>query len=293
LIAHPPVLVEEVLKSLTLRPGATVLDATIGLGGHAEAILRAIGEEGTLIGMDRDREALKHAENRLKDFGQKMKLIHGHFGELKKILGQLHADLLDAALFDLGISALQLEGAGRGFSFAREGPLDMRMDQTESLTASKVVNEYPWGDLEEVIRKYGQERWARRIARAIVKVRPFKTTTELAAVVRRAIPARSRGYRIDPATRTFQAIRIEINRELELLPQGLSSAVELLKVGGRIAVLSYHSLEDRIVKNLFRGEAREGRLTIVTRKPIRPSPKETALNPRSRSARLRIAERKG
>lgn len=198
---------------------------------------------------------------------------------------------LDAALFDLGVSSWQLEEGRRGFSFGREGPLDMRMDMEGELTAAEIVNRASLPDLEQWIRAYSQERWAGRIARAIVRARPLQTTTALAEVIRRAVPAAARRGGIDAATRTFQALRIVVNQELELLPLGLDQAIASLKPSGRIAVLAYHSLEDRIVKLRFREQAKAGVVRIVTPKPLRPSPQEVARNPRSRSACLRVAER--
>ena len=276
---------------LALRPGTVVLDATVGLGGHAEAILERTGPSGRLIGLDRDEQALGAARRRLEKYGERAALIHGHFGELEKALDKLGAGEIQGALFDLGVSSLQLDEAGRGFSFGREGPLDMRMDPTQPVTAAEIVNRAPEEELREMIRSYGEERWAGRIARAIVRKRPLATTAQLAELVRGAVPGAARHERIDPATRTFQAIRIAVNKELELLPLGLAQAVRRMSAGGRIVVLSYHSLEDRIVKVTFREQAREKILEVVTKKPLRPSEEETARNPRSRSARLRTAER--
>jgi len=288
---HQPVLVEEVLRGLALKSGAVVLDATVGFGGHAEVVLGAIGPEGRLVGIDRDQEALLFVRNRLKRFEGQMELIHGQFGDMGRLLSERNVEMLDAALFDLGVSSFQLDAPERGFSFSREGPLDMRMDQAEPVDAAQIVNRISTEDLIELLRTYGEERWAGRIARAIVRERPFSTTTALAQTVRRAVPPGARHGRIDAATRTFQAIRIAVNQELDLLPRGLEQAIGRLKPGGRIAVLAYHSLEDRIVKNLFRTRAQAGMLELVTRKPIRPSEQETARNPRARSARLRIAQR--
>jgi len=288
---HRPVLLRAVIEGLALKPGAVVLDATLGLGGHAEQLLQAVGPQGRLIGIDRDSEALELGRRRLSIFGEQVITFHGRFGELEKILDQAGFRTLDAALFDLGVSSLQLEKADRGFSFAREGPLDMRMDSGEGTTAADLVNRTPQRDIEQIIRSYGEERWAGRIARAIVRGRPFSTTTGLAETIRRAVPAGARHGRIDPATRTFQALRIAVNQELEELSAGLLQAIGRLNPSGRIAVLAYHSLEDRIVKVCFREQARAGVLRLITRKPMRPSPEETAENPRSRSACLRIAER--
>ena len=288
---HRPVLVDAVREGLALRPGLWVLDATLGLGGHAEAILGAIGPFGHLVGLDRDREALELARGRLERFGEQGMLLHGNFGELAQLLDKAEVGMLDAVLFDLGVSSMQLEKGERGFSFAREGPLDMRMDQEEWTTAADVVNKTPLPALTELIRSFGQERWAGRIARSIVRDRLFSSTAQLAETIRRAVPGKFRHGRIDPATRTFQAIRIVVNQELDLLPAGLHQAIDRLRPGGRIAVLAYHSLEDRSVKEWFREGARAGRLQVITRKPIRPSEEEVAANPRSRSACLRVAER--
>ena len=291
MLVHQPVLVEEVLRGLALQPGAVVLDATVGLGGHAEAILGTVGSSGWLIGMDRDSEALDYARKRLERFKSQMRLIHGQFGQLAGLLEGLHMKTIDATLFDIGLSSFQLDTAERGFSFLREGPLDMRMDRTEEQTAAAIINRLSVKQLQGILILYGEERWAGRIARAIVRQRPFSSTTQLAQAIRRVVPTSVRGGTIDPATRTFQAFRIATNRELEWLPAGLCQAIDLLKPEGRIAVLAYHSLEDRIVKNTFREQARLKKIENVTRKPIRPTPAEVARNPRSRSACLRIAKR--
>ena len=288
---HQPVLVNEVLRELAIRPGNVVLDATIGMGGHAERFLEAVGSAGWLIGIDRDEEALDYARVRLERFQRQMKLVHGHFGVLASVLNQLHVDAVDAVLFDLGVSSFQLETSRRGFSFSREGPLDMRMDQTEGKEAAEIVNHYSLQELVELLTGYGEERWAKRIARAIVRERPMATTVQLAQVIRRALPPAARSGRIDPATRTFQAIRIAVNQELELLLLGLNQAIDCLRPPGRIAVLAYHSLEDRIVKTTFREQSRAARIEILTKKPIKPSPEEVRRNPRSRSACLRVAQR--
>lgn len=283
---HRPVLVGEALEGLALKQGAVVFDATVGLGGHAEKILEAIGPQGSLIGMDRDAQALEIAKERLKRFGDQVMFFQGSFGELGSVLDRA----VDAALFDLGVSSMQLENAERGFSFGREGPLDMRMDQRQQLAADEIVNRYPQRDIEELIRAYGEERWAGRIARAIVQGRPFATTTQLAQAIRAVVPGGHKG-RIDPATRTFQAIRMAVNQEQQQLADGLAQAVGKLKPSGRVAVLSYHSLEDRLVKVFFRDQARAGVLRLITRKPVKPSEREVSENPRSRSASLRIAEK--
>ena len=288
---HQPVLLEEVLHGLVLRPGAVVVDATVGGGGHAEALLRAIGPKGKLIGFDRDREALDFSQRRLGKFHHQMELIHSHFGNLAACLTERGIREIDAALFDLGVSSFQLGTPGRGLSFSHEGPLDMRMDQTESMTASDIVNQASVKDLTKLLRDFGQERWSGRIAKAIVRARPLTTTTHLADVIRTAVPAAGGQERIHPATRSFQALRITVNRELEILSEGLRHTMTFLRPGGRIAVLSYHSLEDRIVKATFREKVRAGEYELVNRKPIRPSEEEVRRNPRSRSAVLRVAQR--
>ena len=290
-IVHHPVLLRETLEGLELKPGAVVLDATVGLGGHAEAILQAIGSSGRLIAVDRDQEALRRAQQRLASSGERIRWAHGTFMDLDRILEEVGVEGIDAALFDLGVSSLQLEEAERGFSFLREGPLDMRMDQEEPMSADEMVNRASPPELKQILREFGEERWAGRIARAIVQRRPLRTTTQLAEVIRRAVPPGARYGRLHPATRTFQAIRMVVNREIEMLQAGLDEAIRNLNVEGRIAALAYHSLEDRIVKTTFRKQAQAGALEIITRKPIRPSAEEISRNPRSRSACLRIARR--
>ncbi|MBI3317992.1 MAG: 16S rRNA (cytosine(1402)-N(4))-methyltransferase RsmH [Candidatus Omnitrophica bacterium] len=288
---HVPVLVEEVLRELSLEAGEVVLDATVGLGGHAEMMLRKIGPRGRLVGLDRDAEALERAGIRLKPFEAQVKLLRGRFGELGRALDQAGVASLDAALFDLGVSSDQLESPERGFSFLREGPLDMRMDPEDSLTAAELVNHASQEELARLLIDFGQERWARRIARAIVRARPLSTTLQLAQAVEGAFPPAARREKIHPATRTFQAIRIAVNDELNELSLGLSQAMERLGSQGRMAVLAYHSLEDRIVKSAFRGWEKEGRFKVLTSKPVRPSSAEIAGNPRARSARLRAGEK--
>lgn len=268
-----------------------VLDATAGLGGHAEAMLERIGPRGRLIAMDRDAEALEQARIRLKRFGDQVEWMHGPFGDLNRMLAEHGIDRLDAALFDLGVSSLQLEEGRRGFSFQREGPLDMRMNPEDSITAADLVNRLSQGELQKMLQDLGQERWAGRIARAIMRTRPIFTTGRLADVVGQAVPGLARHGRIHPATRTFQALRIAVNHELEQLPEGLAQAADRLNRGGRVAVLAYHSLEDRIVKVYFRDQAKAGVLRVLTRKPLKPSLEEVQRNPRSRSACLRAAER--
>lgn len=296
---HIPVLVREVVAALGPRPDGLYLDCTVGGGGHAAAILDAAGPPSRLVGVDRDPEAIAVARAALERFGDRVRLIHGDFRELPRLLSPLHLGRFDGILFDLGVSSLQIADPGRGFSFSMEGPLDMRMDRHGGgLTARALLHVLPEERLARIIREYGEERWARQIARGIVRARghgSLETTQELATVVSRAIPRRLWPRRIHPATRTFQAIRIAVNQELEGLEEALEAAIDLLKVGGRICVIAFHSLEDRVVKHLFRRLAVPGAVPgvrILTRRPVTPSAEETGVNPRARSAKLRAAERR-
>jgi 16S rRNA (cytosine1402-N4)-methyltransferase len=284
---HEPVLVAEVVRLLSEAP--TVLDLTVGTGGHAEALLDAGVER--VVGVDRDPDALEVAGRRLARFGDRFAVVHAHFSEVSRIAAEAGVRAVEGVLYDLGVSSLHLDRPERGFSYRGEGPLDMRMGP-EGATAADVVNGYPEEELVRVLREYGEERQARRIARAIVRARqrkPLETTAELAGVAAGAMPRRRGGPH--PARRTFQAIRIEVNRELEELGASLPQAAELLAPGGRLAAISYHSLEDRIVKRFLAGEQQAGRMRVLTRKPVRPEPAEAARNPRARSAKLRCAER--
>lgn len=305
---HLPVLLRESLELLAPERGGLYVDCTIGLGGHAEALLRK-APGARLVGIDRDPEAIELAAKRLEPFGERVQLINGNFRDVKGNLGEVGIDRVDGGfLADLGVSSMQLGKAERGFSFQREGPLDMRMGSTE-LTAGDIVNRYQEGELVRIFKDYGEERRSRRIAREIVERRargPLETTSELRELVARVTGPRRHGSgrRIDPATRVFQALRIEVNEELSGLERLLDQTVELLDQDGRLVVISYHSLEDRIVKhtlrNMARGEVDEttGRtrsetrvIELLTGKPVRPEPEEVAANPRSRSARLRAARR--
>ncbi len=303
--AHVPVLYEETLTGLQVRPGGVYVDATLGAAGHALGILRASAPDGRLLGLDADPEAVAFARQVLQPFGERLTLRTANFRRLAAVARSAGFDRVDGVLLDLGLSSRQLAAAERGFAFQREGPLDMRLDPRRGTTAADLVNDLPEADLADLIRRYGEERHARRIARAIVAARPLTTTAELAQVVARAVGRRGR---IHPATRTFQALRIAVNDELGALAEALPQALDLLAGGGRLAVIAFHSLEDRLVKRFFRQESRDcicppeapvctcghrAGLRIVTRKPIRPTPEEVARNPRSRSARLRIAERLG
>ncbi|MFH0763775.1 MAG: 16S rRNA (cytosine(1402)-N(4))-methyltransferase RsmH [Candidatus Omnitrophota bacterium] len=290
---HQPVMLKETIGSLNLKPGDIVLDATVGGGGHAREILKSIIPGGKLIGLDRDPIAARMAEETLKDF-KNFKLINDNFRNLDRVLSNEFVKSLDAALFDAGVSSFQLDDKSRGFSLKIEAPLDMRMNPAQKLSAYDVVNRYKEKDIADIIYKFGEERFSAKIARFIARsrrVKPIETTKELADIVHKAIGFKYKSGRIDSATRTFQAIRIAVNDELSALEEGLKKAVSWLNIGGRIAVISFHSLEDRIAKNLFRGYSDLGIVRIVTKKPIRPKDEETLNNPRSRSGRLRVAER--
>ena len=283
-------MVAEVLDCLEPRDRRLVLDCTLGPGGHAEALLESPGFEGRVVGLDRDREALERASQRLKRFGERFVARQGRFSRLAGVLEELKCGRPDAVLLDLGASSLQLDGAGRGFSFRLDGPLDMRMDPSCGPTAADLVAELDEESLAQVIRDYGEERRCRRIAAAIVRERekePIVTTGRLAELVRRALGG-GRG-RINPATRTFQALRIAVNDELGELEKGLQAATGCLAPDGRLTVISFHSLEDRIVKRFLRDLTLRGGCELLTRKPLRPSEDEVASNPRSRSAKLRAA----
>jgi len=282
---HEPVLRAETLQVLAVSPGGLWVDGTVGLGGHAEAILEQSAPDGRLIGLDRDAETLAFAARRLERFGTRVRLIHADHREIPILLG---ADAPDGILLDLGVSSVQLDTAERGFSFQADGPLDMRMDRSQGETAADVVNALREDDLANVIYRFGEEPSSRRIARTIVDARQrsaIATTGELASLVRRSA-RRTRRPGLDPATRTFQALRIYVNREIEGLGLALGEIARRLAPGGRFAVIAFHSLEDREVKQTFRGLANEG-FRILTKKPVRPGDDEVRRNPRSRSARLR------
>lgn len=289
---HVPVLLEAIVAILQPRPGGRYLDATVGVGGHAETILRASEPTGTLVGIDRDAEALALARQRLDVFGERVMLLHGRYEYLTELVGAGRA--FDGILFDLGASSLQLDTAARGFSFGREGPLDMRMDRSGGSTAADIAARLSEQELADLIFRFGEERWSRRIARAIVEARqkePIRSTTALANVVSRAIPRRYWPRHIHPATRTFQALRIVVNDELGRLDRALAQAVDLLHPAGRVVVMSFHSLEDRVVKQEWRNMAAAGTVRILTKRPMRPGEAETTANPRARSAKLRAVER--
>jgi 16S rRNA (cytosine1402-N4)-methyltransferase len=288
---HVPVMVAEAMTLLAPERGGCFVDGTLGLGGHTQALL----ERGAsrVIGIDRDSEALAVARERLSGWGDRVELVHGDYRDLGSVLEARGLTAVDGILADLGVSSLQLDTAARGFSFRADAPLDMRMDRTRGTTAADFVRDADEPDLADVIFRFGEERFSRRVARAIVREReaqPIETTARLAAIVRRAVP--HRGYqRIDPATRTFQALRIWVNRELEGLDGFVRDAAARLQVGARLVVVTFHSLEDRIVKHTLRDAARDSALRVLTKRPLTASEAEVSENPRARSAKLRAAER--
>lgn len=303
---HTSVLLDEAIENLAVQPGGRYVDCTVGAGGHSLAIMRETEEGGLLLGLDADPHAIEFARESLSEYPDSVKLVNVNFRYLKETAQKLNFVPVHGVLFDLGISSMQLAEAGRGFSFQTEAPLDMRFSDTQSLTAAEIVNEYREEDLANLIWEYGEERYSRRISRAIVRARPLKTTTQLANIVARAVPdTRSR---IHPATRTFQALRIAVNDELAALSDALEQARDILGIGGRLVVISFHSLEDRIVKQFMQRESRDcicppeqptctcghlRTLKVLTKRPVTPSAAELDRNPRSRSARLRAAERLG
>ena len=320
---HQPVMVDRVAELLRPRPGGTYLDATLGLGGHAERLLEASAPDGRVVGLDRDPAALALARDRLAWAGDRLQAVAASFEDLGAVADRLGLEEVDGILYDLGVSSLQLDEGDRGFSYRADAPLDMRMDPTTGITAAEVLATYPRADLARILREYGEERFAGRIARALDEARrraPIVTTGQLAELVKAAVPAAARRTGPHPARRAFQALRIEVNRELDALRASLPQAVDLLAPGGRLVALAYHSLEDRIVKQAladaagrpvepspFRGSTHEppgppdrlpvdppaasARVAILTRRPERPSEAEVAANPRAESAKLRAAEK--
>ena len=307
---HVPVMADRVLALLApalAHPGAVLVDATLGLGGHSDLLLQAC-PQARLVGLDRDPNALRLAGERLAPYAGRTTLVHAVYDELPRVFADLGIDAVDGILFDLGVSSMQLDSAERGFAYAQDAPLDMRMDVTAPTTAADIVNTYPAGELARILRQYGEEKFARRIAERIVAERekePFTTSARLAELVRAAIPAPARRTGGHPAKRTFQALRIEVNSELDVLRRALPAAVAALALHGRIVVMSYHSLEDRIAKQTLAAGTRsdvpddlpvipaghEPYLRLLTRGAERPTPEEVAENPRAASARVRAAER--
>lgn len=306
---HVSVLLQETIDGLAVKPDGIYVDGTTGGGGHSYEICKRLGENGRLICIDQDAEALAAAEKRLEPFAGIVTLVKSNYAQMKEVLKQLGIDKVDGIVLDLGVSSYQLDNAERGFSYREDAPLDMRMDREQTLTARDIVNEYPESELYRIIKEYGEERFAKNIARNICKRRqdkPLETTFELVDIIRGSMPAKARNGKSHPAKRTFQAIRIECNQELEVLRQALDEMVDLLKDGGRISIITFHSLEDRMVKTSFRrqenpctcppdfpvcvcGNKPKGK--VITRKPILPSEEECEQNTRSKSAKLRVFER--
>lgn len=304
---HVTVLLKETIEGLNVKPGGIYVDGTLGGGGHSFKILQLL-EDGKLIGVDQDQDALAAATKRLSIFEGKFIPAHSNFENIKQVLVDLNIEKIDGLVLDLGVSSFQLDEAERGFSYMNDGALDMRMDQTSKFSAWDVVNTYSEGELLKIIREYGEENWAVRIAKFIVEARaekPIETTFELVDIIKKAIPAKARQDGPHPAKRTFQAIRIEVNNELKIIEKTIEDAVSVMNKGGRIAIITFHSLEDRIVKTTFKRLA-EGcicpkelpvcvcnnkpKIKIITKKPILPSEEELENNPRARSAKLRVAQ---
>lgn len=306
---HQPVLLQEVLEGLRLQSGGIYVDCTLGGAGHSEAILRNSGPDSRLVALDQDPAALAAAEKRLAPFGDRVKLVRANFSELPEVLGRLGLTEVDGVLFDLGVSSFQLDNPARGFSYQYDAPLDMRMDPDQKMTAAELVNSLPVGELTRIIKNYGEERWAGRIAAFIAGERekkPIATTGRLVEVIKKAVPAGARREGPHPAKRTFQALRIEVNRELAILEGAVLAAVQALRPAGRICVITFHSLEDRIIKDLFRRLSSpckcprdfpvcvcggQKTLSTITARPLLPSAAELEQNPRARSAKLRIGEK--
>lgn len=307
---HVSVLLNECIEGLNIKSGGVYVDCTLGGGGHSSQIVKRLSDKGMLIGIDQDSNAIAAASERLKDYTN-VKYVHDNFSNIENIIESLDLgqESVDGFLLDLGVSSHQLDEAERGFSYNHDAPLDMRMDIRSPLSAYKVVNEYSMDELNRIIREYGEERWAKRIAQFIVQereIKPIETTFELVSVIKKAVPKGARADGPHPAKRTFQAIRIEVNNELGILEDTINSMVDILKSGGRICIITFHSLEDRIVKNVFRNLenpctcprdfpicvcGKKPKVKVITRKPIAPSKEELEVNHRSRSAKLRIVEK--
>ncbi|HAS74638.1 MAG TPA: 16S rRNA (cytosine(1402)-N(4))-methyltransferase [Clostridiales bacterium UBA8960] len=306
---HVSVLLKECIEGLDIKPNGTYVDGTLGGGGHSFHILQRL-ENGRLIGIDQDTDALNAATARLKIFEEKFIPVHSNFSNLAQVLNDLEIKKIDGLLLDLGVSSFQLDEAERGFCYMNDGKLDMRMNQSDTFTAYDIVNQYSERKLTEIISEYGEENWANRIAKFVVAARtekPIETTFELVDIIKNAIPAAARKDGPHPAKRTFQAIRIEVNNELRIIEQTIEDAVKVLNKGGRIAIITFHSLEDRIVKNAYKKLAQgctcppefpicvcggKPKVKIISKKPILPKDEEVELNPRARSAKLRVAEKK-
>ena len=305
---HKSVLLNETIDGLNIKPDGIYVDGTLGGGGHAYEVCRRLGEKGSLVGIDQDAAAIEAASARLKDFGEKVTIVRSNYCDMKSKLHELGIDKVDGIVLDLGVSSYQLDTAERGFSYREDAPLDMRMDTRQKMTARDIVNDYTEADLYRVIRDYGEDKFAKNIAKHIVQaraVKPVETTAELSEIIRASIPMKFQKKSGHPAKRTFQAIRIELNRELDVLRDSLDDMIDLLNPGGRLCIITFHSLEDRIVKSAFRKNenpctcppdfpvcvcGKKSKGSIITKKPILPSEEELEYNSRSKSAKLRIFE---
>ena len=305
---HKSVLLNETIDGLNIKPDGIYVDGTLGGGGHAYEVCRRLGEKGSIVGIDQDAAAIEAASARLKDFGEKVTIVRSNYCDMKSKLHELGIDKVDGIVLDLGVSSYQLDTAERGFSYREDAPLDMRMDPRQKMTARDIVNDYTEADLYRVIRDYGEDKFAKNIAKHIVQaraVKPVETTAELSEIIRASIPMKFQKKSGHPAKRTFQAIRIELNRELDVLRDSLDDMIDLLNPGGRLCIITFHSLEDRIVKSAFRKNenpctcppdfpvcvcGKKSKGSIITKKPILPSEEELEYNSRSKSAKLRIFE---
>ena len=305
---HKSVLLNETIDGLNIKPDGIYVDGTLGGGGHAYEVCRRLGEKGSIVGIDQDAAAIEAASARLKDFGEKVTIVRSNYCDMKSKLHELGIDKVDGIVLDLGVSSYQLDTAERGFSYREDAPLDMRMDTRQKMTARDIVNDYTEADLYRVIRDYGEDKFAKNIAKHIVQaraVKPVETTAELSEIIRASIPMKFQKKSGHPAKRTFQAIRIELNRELDVLRDSLDDMIDLLNPGGRLCIITFHSLEDRIVKSAFRKNenpctcppdfpvcvcGKKSKGSIITKKPILPSEEELEYNSRSKSAKRRIFE---
>jgi len=306
---HKSVLLEETIDSLNIRPDGIYVDGTLGGGGHASEVCRRLGDRGRLIGIDQDQDAITAATERLKEFGEKVTIVRSNYEQIRDVLRDLGIGKADGIYLDLGVSSYQLDTAERGFTYREDAPLDMRMDQRKTETAADIVNGYGEMELYRIIRDYGEEKFAKNIAKHIVKARekkPIETTGELIEIIKAAIPMKMRAVGGHPAKKTFQAIRIELNHELDVLNNSIDTMIDLLNPGGRLSIITFHSLEDRIVKNRFRENenpcicppdfpvcmcGRKSKGKVITRKPIVPTEEEIEENKRSKSSKLRVFER--
>lgn len=307
---HKSVLLEETIDSLAIKPDGIYVDGTLGGGGHAFEVCRRLGDKGRLIGIDQDADAICAASERLAEFRDKVTIVRNNYENIAAVLAGLGIDRVDGIYLDLGVSSYQLDTVERGFTYREDAPLDMRMDQRNSQTAADIVNTYSESDLYRIIRDYGEDRFAKNIAKHIVRVRqekPFETTGELIEVIKAAIPAKVRAIGGHPAKRTFQALRIELNHELDVLNRSIDTMIELLNPGGRLSIITFHSLEDRIVKTRFRTNenpcicppgfpvcmcGKKSKGVVITRKPIAPAEEEIEANKRAKSSKLRVFERR-